>query len=325
MPELGNAILPPKQDLGRTGLKASATGCVFNIQRYSLHDGPGIRTIVFLKGCPLTCDWCSNPESQNFGPELGFIRTRCNLCGQCFNRCPNQALTPEEDGSPRIHRELCDGCGRCQDECFPGALRLYGQEMTVEQVAAEVVRDRPFYRRSGGGLTLSGGEPLTQPAFASQVLSKARDDGLNTALETCGAGSRQALADILQLVDYVLFDIKLADSRLHFKHTGWDNHLILQNLRLVSDSQVPFLIRMPLVPDINDSEENIAQTSRIVKSCGPSCQGLELMPYHRLGVGKYEALSRKYPMGAKPAADQRTVERAQSLFKRLGVDCLVSQ
>ncbi len=276
------------------------SGQVFNIQRYSIHDGAGIRTLVFFKGCPLRCLWCCNPESQKSGPELGFVASRCVSARECeapcVPACPAGAIRMDPEGRPDIDRGACDACGRCAAACLKKALQVVGREMTVEEVMAEVEKDRPFYRRSGGGITLGGGEPLAQHRFAVALLEAAREAGLHTALETCGYAPWGHFAEVLRHVDLLQFDIKHLDAARHRELTGQPNDLILSNLRKVASAVSPgdVIIRVPVVPGCNDSPDNIRETARFV--AGLDFEQIELVPYHRLGVPKYRQYGMPDPL-----------------------------
>ena len=210
----------------------SLTGTVFDIQRFSLHDGPGIRTIVFLKGCPLSCQWCSNPESQNPKPVIMYKKDACLHCGRCVTACRRKAISPDNKGW--VNRDICSGCGECVNACPAGALVLKGKTMSVQQVVRELKKDATTYRRSGGGITLSGGEPLVQYEFASELLQACKGQGWNTAIETTGIGSSEAIERVIPYVDTVLLDIKHMDAGQHKKFTGGTNELMIKNAPRIS-------------------------------------------------------------------------------------------
>ncbi len=254
-------------------------GMVFDIQRFSLHDGPGIRTLVFLKGCPLCCRWCDNPESISPWPELGFVKDRCNKCGKCRPVCPEQAITLSHDGMPEIDRKRCTNCGDCVPVCLPHALIMYDREMTAAEVLEEVRRDELFYG-DAGGVTVSGGEPLRQPFFIRSLFELCRQAGIRTALETTGLATKEVWQELLPLVDYVLYDIKYLDSEVHRRYTGQPNALILEDARLVAASKVPLLFRTPLIPSINGTAENVSATASFIRGVQGSKAAIELMPYH---------------------------------------------
>ena len=267
-------------------------GTVFDIQSYSLHDGPGIRTLVFLKGCPLRCVWCQNPESQRRQPELLYYAERCIGCGQCVPVCPLKSIELRDDKA-RTSRELCEGCGQCIAVC-PGEARvLAGRTMTAEEVFREVQKDEPFFRNSGGGVTLSGGEPLAQPEFSSAVLRMCREAGIPTAIETCGVASWDAIEQVMRYTDLVLYDFKHLDTVAHRGLTGIPNETILENAkRIHADLGIPIVARIPIVPGYNADRENIAATARFIAGeLGPSTK-VNILAYHRLGETKYERLER---------------------------------
>jgi pyruvate formate lyase activating enzyme len=264
-------------------------GMIFNIQRYSIHDGPGIRTTVFLKGCPLACFWCQNPESQALEPEILFERTRCTACGQCVIACPSgsNALI---DKAVKIDRNKCTGCGECVAVCPNQSRRLAGREATVDEVIEEVLRDRKFYESSGGGVTLSGGEPSLQADFALELLRRFKKEGLHTALDTCGYVSWKTLRTLLDYTDLVLFDIKCLDAARHSKATGKPNELIVENVRKIAGSGETW-IRIPLVPGFNDSEEEVRAILTFIKR-ELGLTKIDLHRYNPLGEEKYARLDR---------------------------------
>lgn len=265
-------------------------GMIFNIQRYSIHDGPGIRTTVFLKGCPLACFWCQNPESQTLKPEILFDRTRCTGCGKCVTACRSAANTLM-DQAVRIDRSKCVGCGECVDVCPNQSRRLTGREATVDEVIEEVLRDRKFYESSGGGLTLSGGEPSTQADFSLELLRRSKKEGLHTALDTCGAASWKTMQTLLEYTDLVLYDIKCLDAAAHRKATGKSNELILENLRKIAVSRETW-IRIPLAPGFNDSEEEVRAILAFIKR-ELGLTRIDLHRYNPLGEEKYARLDRQ--------------------------------
>ena len=276
-------------------------GMVFNIQKYSVHDGPGIRTIVFLKGCALSCRWCSNPESQKREPELAFNAGRClgvSKCGHCIVACPHGSITLGDDDKLNIDRSRCASCDLpCAAACPAQGLLVYGKERTVDDVLNVVEQDMAFYARSGGGLTLSGGEPLLQGEFAVALLREARTRRIKTAVETCGMVSPDTIREAAPYLNYVLFDIKHMDSAVHEAQTGLPNRHILENFRILAEEfpALPILARTPVIPGFNDSEEAIAAIARFLKPF--ERVEYEMLPYHRLGTQKYQFLDRPVPMG----------------------------
>jgi pyruvate formate lyase activating enzyme len=296
---------------------------VTNIQGYSIHDGPGIRTVVFLKGCSLACRWCSNPECISPRPEVGTIGRLCTRCGACEDVCPEGALRCGPDAPPVIDRTLCTGCGQCVAACRYGALVLYGTLMGPDEVFDAVRRDRIFYEASGGGVTVSGGEALLKPDFVAALFELCRRDGLPTCVETSGNAPQTALEKVLPLTDLLLFDLKLMDPVRHERETGSPNDRILAGARLAAASGVSLLFRMPLVPGVNDDEDNLRAAADFILSLGDF--GLELMPYHELGKGKYESLGLPYLLPGLPAPSKERVRAVRDFFVRLGVKCSVSE
>jgi pyruvate formate lyase activating enzyme len=264
------------------------------LQRASLDDGPGIRTTVFLKGCPLHCAWCHNPESHKPGPELAFDATLCMSCQACVAACASGVHTFDAPGVHAVAFDQCIAAGACVAACPSGALRLYGHEQSVETVMAEVVKDRAFYAASGGGLTLSGGEPTAQLEFCLALLRAARAAGISTCVETCGLASRESFEALLPLTDLFLFDYKATDPTLHSTLTGASNALVLANLRWLHAQGAAIRLRCPLVPGVNDDDKHL----RAIAALGAELaglQGVEILPYHGSGAAKYERLGREQP------------------------------
>ena len=302
-------------------MQEGKSGIIFNIQKFSVHDGPGIRTTVFMKGCPLHCRWCSNAESISPKQELGIIRSLCNRCGKCIEACPEKVISYTADNIIHIDRDGCTACGECMDVCYPGALTIYGRRVTIDDIVKEVCRDKSFYESSGGGVTVSGGEPLRQADFVAALFEKCREADISTCLDTSGHTASEKLEDILCVTDYVLFDIKHMDPAIHRQFTGQPNNLILQNAKVVAKSGVEMLCRIPLITGVNDTMSNIAETARFVKSLGEGI-AVELLPYHRLGAGKYQTLDKQYPgeTFATPLPEQ--VKSVKQKFEQFNVPCI---
>lgn len=298
----------------------ATSGTVFDIKRFAIHDGPGIRTTVFLKGCPLRCEWCHNPESQSTKPVLAQFKRNCIHCGKCRDACEPQGLTAGPDGI-EINRAICKSCGSCAAACVAEALVMRGQTMTVEQVMAEVEKDRPFYENSGGGMTLSGGEPLLQPEFSLALLQAAKAAGLHTCLDTSGYAAWTVLEEVVPYVDMVLYDFKCLDPGAHRQWTGRPNNLILENLRGLTTDGLRVHVRIPVVPGFNCDEQTILEMGYFLLSLDHP-PTLEMLPYHKLGEGKYESLGIRNGLRVEPPA-RAEVESLAQIARELGLECAV--
>lgn len=290
-------------------------GLIFNIQRFSIHDGPGIRSVVFLKGCQLRCRWCSNPESWNKHPEIVTNDARCTRCGRCQKACPVNAIAVDGTGR-RLDRGLCNLCLACADVCPSGALAVTGKWMTVKDVMDEVSSDGLFYQNSGGGVTLSGGEPLMQWEFSVELLKTCRESGFHTAVETSGMAEWGVLAKVLEHTDLALYDIKHMDSARHREGTGKPNELILENARKAAALK-KLWVRIPLIPGFNDSEENLLATARFAKEIGAA--KVSILPYHIWGASKFEKLGRRFTMADVPVSSTEHIEKCRKIVADSGI------
>ena len=270
-------------------------GLISEIQRFSLHDGPGIRSTVFLKGCNLRCAWCHNPETLRPAAELQLFLENCIACGACVRACRAGAHVLVEEGRREFRRAQCQACGACARVCYAQALVLVGQEMSVDEVLAEVGQDRAFYQDSGGGVTISGGEPLCQAEFTQALLRQCHDAGLPTALETNLAYPWEMLAPLLPLLELLMVDVKTLDAEAHRQWTGADNARILQNLHRLGATSLPLIVRTPVIPAVNDNAEAIGHIADFLSTL-PNLRFYELLPYHPLGAGKYPRLGMTYTL-----------------------------
>lgn len=294
------------------------TGLLFDVQKFATHDGGGIRTLIFLKGCPLQCLWCSNPESLSPHPESNFVPNNCVGCGKCRTVCPQDAIGDGklDQSGLTIDRNRCTLCGECAKFCYAGAINILGRYVTVSELMEMVEKDREFYEESGGGITFSGGEPLAQPQFLEAALKEAQRRGIHTAIETSSFASWEVYESILEHVDLVLTDIKHMDDEEHKKVTGVSNRLILENMRKISDLGIPLRIRLPLIPGINDSDSNLNATADFVQKLN-NVQSLDILPYHRLGEMKWGQLDFSYPLeGLEPPTLEQVTERVSCLQDR---------
>jgi len=269
-------------------------GMIFDLKRYSINDGPGIRTTVFLKGCPLRCQWCHNPEGQFFLPELMVRPSRClEECSECLTCCGPGALS-KAGGIPVVDRAKCDSCAACAEVCPTQALEMAGRRISAAALIEEIEKDRIFYEESGGGVTFSGGEPLAQPEFLAQVLALCRKRELHTTVDTCGHVQPQSFDRVAGLVDLFLFDLKVIDEARHREFTGHSNRLIRHNLRHLAGKAKKIIIRLPLVQGVNDDAGNIRRTADFIRSAGGIGE-ISLLPCHKLGQEKYKGLHKSSP------------------------------
>ena len=299
-------------------------GTIFNIQRYSLDDGPGMRTTVFLKGCPLKCLWCSNPESQDPAPMVSYRYTSCKKCGACMKSCPQKAIMMDEDGV-HIDRAACDRCGTCVEVCMYEAMRWSGERVSVEKVMKTVLRDKLYYQTSGGGVTCSGGEILMQPDFVAEIFQRCHAEGIHTNADTCGYGTEEAVRKVMAHADLCYFDLKQLDPARHQAYTGVRNEVILKNLAIVLEMGVKTVIRVPLIPEHNADEESLRALAAYVQSLGPGVEQVCFLPYHSYGSNKYRMLDRVYPLESLRKLTQEEEDRAISILKAYNLACKVSK
>lgn len=297
------------------------TGTVLDIERFSVHDGRGIRTVVFLKGCPLRCEWCANPESQQIKPQMGLFAEKCALCYKCAAVCPiGNAFKTDH----KVLWEKCTNCLNCVDVCYYGARIRYGKKMTADEVVSIVKRDKVFFDNSEGGVTLSGGEMSMQPPFAVEILRKCHQSNIHTAVETCGYSVWKPFHQILEHVDLLLYDIKHMDPEKHREKTGVDNTLILENAKKASECVDEMIIRFPVIPGFNDTDENVARMACFIKDKLPLVHRVDILPYHSMGESKCERIGKTYsykvgePLSDKHLAHLKDILSDAGLYVSVG-------
>jgi len=300
-------------------------GRIFNIQRFSVHDGPGIRDLVFMKGCPLRCSWCSNPEAQNFYPEIAFNKSRCIGCEYCIEVCPTGAITMLGNGKVRIKRRLCTNCGECAEICPARAIKLFGEYMSIGDVVRVVEEDSAFYWRSGGGITVSGGEPLSQAEFVHELLKFCRERGIDTAVEISGYANWEDVEMVCRYANLIFYDIKHIDSNTHKAFTGVTNELILENIKRIANyfPKIPIIARTPIIPGFTDSEDNIKAIADFLSQV-ESLEEYELLPYHEFGGPKYHQLGRRYSLSGLQPPSQECMAMLRELAQKATTGCKIS-
>ncbi|CAB1262852.1 trans-4-hydroxy-L-proline dehydratase activase [Clostridium sp. HV4-5-A1G] len=292
------------------------SGTIFNIQKYSIHDGPGIRTTVFFKGCPLKCWWCHNPESQNTNHEIMFFEERCTVCGKCIKKCPQNAIKINNN-FPEIDKFKCTLCEKCVDFCPNNAREHVGRNITSNELIKEIVKDEVFYEQSGGGVTFSGGEPLMQVDFLDDILKRCKDRGIHTAVDTSGYAPWKSFERIASKVDLFLYDIKIMDNEKHKKYIGAENDIILKNIENLSNMGCNIYLRMPIIKEINDDNDHIEKTIKLLSII--NVEQVNLLPYHKIGMDKYRRLKMNYKLsGMEKPSDERMEEISQK-FKKAGI------
>jgi pyruvate formate lyase activating enzyme len=308
-------------DRNHPGRDREAEAVITEVQRWSGNDGPGIRTLIFFKGCPLRCAWCCNPECWSPRPQLAFFEDRCRDCGLCREVCPQSTAT--SDGGERFGRPSgCTACGQCVTACPSGARELMGRNMSLEEALSVIERDRVFYRQSGGGVTFSGGEALAQPEFLGNLVERCWAGGISMVLETCGHFSWPKSKELLARMDLIFLDIKHMNPLIHRQVTGVDNETIQQNAIRIAQEGLPLVIRVPLIPTINDDVDNIKATAAFVAENLDGVLGVEVLPYHTLGKGKYRALGLEYPLDHLVPPTAADMARARGIFQDFGIDVL---
>jgi pyruvate formate lyase activating enzyme len=298
---------------------AAAKRLVLSITRMTIHNGPGIRTLILFKGCPLHCLWCSTPEAQEDEPEIVLYPDRCNHCNQCVPVCHANAISLTEE-TISINRAVCNHCGKCAQVCYTEAIKLLGQEMTVDELLKELKKDAVVHKHSHGGVTISGGEPLLHPKFTLGLLRTLKKESISVGVDTCGHVPWANIEAVLPCVDFFLWDIKHMNSEEHKKFTGVSNNLILSNVLSVAKSNIPLYIRVPIIPGYNDSEENIRATCEFVRNLTPVVS-IDLLPLHHLGKARYNSLNRSYPIDNIPLVPNNVMQNIKRLVESYQLNC----
>ena len=317
-------------------MEKELTGCLYDVQGFSVQDGPGIRTTAFLKGCPLRCPWCHSPESQAFYKQISWMSMRCEGVDACKSRCINACeLNALELGETRkdiktgdtiqlvhVKRDICTNCGKCADVCYPGGISVCGKDYTVEELVKRILQDKNFYETSGGGATISGGECLSQPEFTIAVLKRLKEEGIHTACDTTGFAKWEILEKTLPYVDLYLYDIKHMDSEKHMAVIKVPNELILENAKKLAENGAKLQIRIPVIPMFNNDEDNIRKTAKFCAGLGDAVEMVQLLPYHNLGTMKYLRIGDEKVAEATPPSDAQ-MQRLRDIMAEYGLNVTI--
>lgn len=293
-------------------------GLIFNIQKFSIHDGPGIRTTIFLKGCPLRCKWCANPESQSAHVQILWDQKKCVHCLQCVKSCMHQAISCKE-GEIHIDEELCQGCLNCVSTCLQSALSNEGETKEIEEIVRIALQDKDFYEESGGGITISGGEGMSQPYFLKELVKELKKHNLHLAIETTGYIPKETFHELAPLFDLLLFDVKHYDTNRHFEGTGVHNEQIINNLKWATHQGLEILPRIPVIPGFNDSIQDAAGLASLLTEIG--LKKVQLLPFHQFGERKYEMMHKEYAYKNVKALQKEDLTEYQNEFTKKGLDC----
>ncbi len=300
---------------------ANNSALIFNIQNYSLHDGPGIRTTVFFKACPLSCKWCHNPESLS--KEIQMVRndSNCMLCGACVVVCPTEALEMTDEGV-QFDRDKCITCGKCEKVCSYDAIKIAGKEYSVDEVMKKILKDKVFYEESGGGVTFSGGEPLMQAEVLAEIAKECKKQGIHTTLDTSGFASWEALEKVIENIDLILYDLKIIDEEKHIEYVGASNKRIIENLGKLKDKDVDIFLRMPIIKGVNDSPEEAMEVLNLIEG-NKNIKQINLLEYHKMGMEKYPRLGKKYELTGDEKPDKADIERLHNIYSEAGYKVII--